>query len=67
MLTVTNTDVLMKILESRGEGAFIAVLWTYVHHNLLEEEEFREILIAARAKAWQDGIDYVNHRDELDL
>jgi hypothetical protein len=58
----TNARAILSSFN-RGEREMINMLWAYLENGLLSKEEFTEVMIEARAWAYDDGFvagaDYV--------
>jgi len=53
---MTDVERLLTILKT-SESAFIDHLYAFVTNGLLDKEQFRDVIIAARAAAYEDGIE----------
>ena len=61
---MTDVERLLTILKT-SESAFVDHLFAFMENGLLSKEQFRDVIIASRAAAFEDGIeaqaDYVAH------
>ena len=53
---MNDVERLLTILKT-SESAFIDHLFAFMENGLLDKEQFRDVIIAARAEAYEDGIE----------
>ena len=53
---MTDVERLLIILKT-SESNFIDHLYAFMENGLLSKEQFRDVIIAARAAAFEDGMD----------
>ncbi len=53
---MNDVERLLTILKT-SESAFIDHLFAFMENGLLSKEQFRDVIIASRAEAYQDGME----------
>lgn len=53
---MTDVERLLTILKT-SESAFVDHLYAFMENGLLSKEQFRDVIIASRASAYEDGIE----------
>lgn len=53
---MNDVERLLTILKT-SESAFIDHLFAFMVNGLLDKEQFRDVIIAARAAAFEDGVE----------
>ena len=56
---MTDVERLLTILKT-SESAFIDHLFAFMENGLLDKEQFRDVIIAARAAAFEDGMETID-------
>ena len=54
---MTDVERLLASLKISSESAFIDHLFAFMENGLLSKEQFRDVIIAARADAYENGIE----------
>jgi len=64
---MTDVERLLTILKT-SESAFIDHLFIFMETGLLSTEQFRDVIIAARAAAYEDGIEaQADYADQVNI
>jgi len=57
MINEKDVETILKNLETSNETEFANMLFGFMQSGLVDKDRFREIIIGARALAYDDGID----------
>ena len=64
---MTDVERLLTILKT-SESAFIDHLFAFMENGLLSKEQFRDVIIASRADAYEDGIEaQADYADQVNI
>jgi len=65
MINETDVKIILKNLESGNETEFARMLFNFMQAGLVDQDQFRDIIIGARALAWDAGWDAAEERASM--
>ena len=57
MINEKDVEILLANLSTGSETEFANLLFNFIQSGLIDKDRFREIIIGARAQAFDDGLD----------
>lgn len=64
---MNDVERLLTLLKT-SETAFIDHLFAFMENGLLSKEQFRDVIIAARAEAYENGIEaQADYADQVNI